>query len=119
MSAYLELFKRYHRVWKGAWQQRKTMEAPQRKMHEIEFLPAALALQDKPVHPVPRVIQWCLMIFAALALLWACLGHMDVVATASGRVVPNGKSKLIQPSHVAVVKAMGLRKQTSSNGLFS
>jgi len=102
MSAYLELFKRYRRIWQIAWQHRKTMDAPQREAHEIEFLPAALALQDKPVHPAPRVIQWCLMI----ALIWACLGHMDVVATASGRVVPNGKSKLIQPSTVAVVKAI-------------
>jgi len=106
MSAYLELFKRYRRVWKAAWQQRKSMDAPQREAHEIEFLPAALALQDKPVHPAPRVIQWCLMVFAVLALIWACLGHMDVVATASGRVVPNGKSKLIQPSTGAVVKAI-------------
>jgi len=106
MSAYLGLFKRYRRVWKAAWQQRKTMDAPQREAHEIEFLPAALALQDKPVHPAPRVIQHGLIAFAALALLWACLGYMDVVATASGRVVPNGKSKLIQPSTVAVVKAI-------------
>jgi len=106
MSAYLELLKRYRRVWKAAWQQRKSMDAPQREPHEIEFLPAALALQDKPVHPAPRVVVWCLMAFAVLALLWACLGHMDIVATASGRVVPNGKSKLIQPSTVAVVKAI-------------
>jgi len=106
MSAYFELFKRYRRVWQSAWQQRKTMDAPQREAHEIEFLPAALALQDNPVHPAPRVTQWCLISFAALALLWACLGHMDVVATASGRVVPNGKSKLIQPSTGAVVKAI-------------
>ncbi|KXU33968.1 hemolysin secretion protein D [Ventosimonas gracilis] len=106
MSAYLELFKRYRRVWKAAWRQRKSMDAPPREPYEIEFLPAALALQDNPLHPAPRVIGRCLMVFAALALLWACLGHMDVVATASGRVVPNGKSKLIQPSTVAVVKAI-------------
>jgi len=106
MSAYLQLFKRYRTVWKAAWQQRKSMDAPPREPHEIEFLPAALALQDNPVHPAPRVIGHGLMAFAVLALLWACLGHMDVVATASGRVVPNGKSKLIQPSTVAVVKAI-------------
>jgi len=106
MSAYMSLLKHYRTVWKAAWQQRKTMDAAQREAHEIEFLPAALALQDTPVHPAPRIIQYSLISFAALALLWACLGHMDIVASASGRVVPNGKSKLIQPSSGAVVKAI-------------
>jgi len=106
MSAYLKLLKRYREAWKHSWQKRKTMDAPKRERHEIEFLPATLALQDSPVHPAPRITLWCLMLFSTLALLWACLGHMDVVATASGRVVPNGKSKLIQPSTVAVVKVI-------------
>jgi len=104
MSTTLALLKRYRTVWQTAWQQRKQRDTPKRKPHEIEFLPAALALQDNPVHPAPRIIQWLLMSFSALALLWACLGHMDVVATANGRVIPNGKSKIIQPSTVAVVK---------------
>jgi len=106
MSAYMSLLKHYRTVWKAAWKQRKTMDAAPREAHEIEFLPAALALQDTPVHPAPRIIQYSLISFAALALLWACLGHMDIVASASGRVVPNGKSKLIQPSSGAVVKAI-------------
>ena len=46
------------------------------------------------------------MAFAGLALVWACLGEIDVVATATGKIVPSGKSKVIQPSEVAVVKAI-------------
>src|SRR5690606_24431151 len=46
------------------------------------------------------------MAFAVLALIWACVGEIDVVATASGKIVPSGKSKIIQPSEVAVVKAI-------------
>jgi len=38
--------------------------------------------------------------------LWACIGKIDVVATATGKVVANGKSKLIQSSRVAVIKAI-------------
>jgi len=106
MSATMELLKRYRTVWQLAWQQRKAFDTPERQAHEIEFLPAAIALQDTPVHPAPRVTQWCLILFALLALLWACLGHMDVVATASGRIVLNGKSKIIQSSTAAVVKAI-------------
>lgn len=105
-SATRELLRLYRRAWRHAWRSRKAMDAPPRLAHEIQFLPAALALQEQPVHPAPRYIQWVIMAFAALALLWACLGEIHVVATATGRIVPNGKSKVIQSSDVAVVKAI-------------
>ncbi|MGH8355698.1 MAG: biotin/lipoyl-binding protein, partial [Pseudomonas sp.] len=106
MSAQRDLLNRYRHAWRHSWQHRKAMAAPPRLSHELQFLPAALALQEQPVHPAPRYIQWTIMAFAALALLWACLGEIDVVATASGKIVPSGKSKIIQPSEVAVVKAI-------------
>ncbi|WP_248918123.1 HlyD family type I secretion periplasmic adaptor subunit [Pseudomonas entomophila] len=106
MSAYSSLWQRYREAWQHAWRQRKALDAPQRAAHEIEFLPAALALQERPPHPAPRVFVWSIMGFAALALLWACLGHVDVVAVASGKVVPSGRTKLVQPSETAVVKAI-------------
>ncbi|SDR74788.1 hemolysin D [Halopseudomonas sabulinigri] len=106
MSAGRELLSRYRKVWRGAWQQRKSMDAPKRLGHEVTFLPAALALRDAPVHPAPRVVQWLIIAFAVLALIWACLGEIDVVATATGKVVPSGKSKIVQSSEVAVVKAI-------------
>ncbi|MFC3943713.1 HlyD family type I secretion periplasmic adaptor subunit [Pseudomonas gingeri NCPPB 3146 = LMG 5327] len=105
-SAGRELFRRYRRIWKQAWGQRKLLDAPQRLPHEVQFLPAALALQDQPVHPAPRYIQWTIMLFALLALLWSIFGQIDVVATATGKIVASGKSKTIQPSEVAVVKSI-------------
>lgn len=106
MGAKRELMSRYRSAWRHSWSNRKAMDAPPRLNHEIQFLPAALALQEKPVHPAPRYIQWTIMIFAALALLWACIGKIDVVATATGKIVPSGKTKVIQPNEVAVVKAI-------------
>lgn len=106
MSAKRDLISRYHQAWRHSWRNRKAMDAPPRLNHEVHFLPAALALQEAPVHPAPRIIQWSIMAFAALALLWACIGEIDVVATATGKIVPSGKSKVIQPSEVAVVKAI-------------
>ncbi|UVK96695.1 HlyD family type I secretion periplasmic adaptor subunit [Pseudomonas sp. B21-048] len=105
-SAARELLQRYRFAWRQAWRQRKQLDAPLRLAHEVQFLPAALALQDQPSHPAPRYIQWAIMFFAALALVWACLGEIEVVATARGKVVASGKSKTIQPSEVAVVKAI-------------
>jgi len=106
MSAKRDLINRYRQAWRHSWKNRKAMDAPARLNHEVQFLPAALALQEQPVHPAPRYIQWTIMAFAALTLLWACVGEIDVVATASGKIVPSGKSKVIQPSEVAVVKAI-------------
>lgn len=106
MSAKRDLINRYRQAWRHSWQNRKAMDAPVRLNHEVQFLPAALALQEQPVHPAPRYTQWSIMAFAALTLLWACVGEIDVVATASGKIVPSGKSKVIQPSEVAVVKAI-------------
>lgn len=106
MSAKRDLMNRYRQAWRHSWKNRKAMDAPARLTHEVQFLPAALALQEQPVHPAPRITQWTLMVFAALTLLWACIGEIDVVATASGKIVPSGKSKVIQPSEVAVVKAI-------------
>lgn len=106
MSAKRDLINRYRQAWRHSWQNRKAMDAPARLNHEVQFLPAALALQEQPVHPAPRYTQWTIMAFAALTLLWACVGEIDVVATASGKIVPSGKSKVIQPSEVAVVKAI-------------
>lgn len=105
-SAGRALLQRYRRVWRQAWDNRKALDAPARLNHEVQFLPAALALQEQPVHPAPRYILRTLMGFSALALLWACVGELDVVATASGKIVPSGKSKIIQPHEVAVVKAI-------------
>lgn len=106
MSAKRDLLNRYRSAWRHSWRQRQNMDAPPRLSHEVQFLPAALALQEQPVHPAPRYTQWTIIGFAALALLWACLGEIDVVATATGKIVPNGKTKIIQPSEVAVVKAI-------------
>ncbi|MEN1836173.1 HlyD family type I secretion periplasmic adaptor subunit [Pseudomonas lijiangensis] len=103
------LMQRYRRVWRQSWRRRHEMDAPKRLAHEVQFLPAALELQDKPSHPAPRIFMWAIMAFAALALLWACLGRIDVVATANGKVIPSGKTKTIQSSETAVVKAIHVR----------
>ncbi|MGC5703085.1 HlyD family type I secretion periplasmic adaptor subunit [Pseudomonas sp. NFXW11] len=104
MSSSLSLLQRYRQAWRSAWRQRRSMDAPKRLPDEAQFLPAALALQETPVHPAPRIFLWSILGFAALTLAWACLGQMDVVAVAPGKIVPNGKSKLVQSSDTAVVR---------------
>jgi hemolysin D len=40
------------------------------------------------------------------ALAWACIGKVDIIATATGRLVPVGKTKTIQPFETGVVAAI-------------
>ncbi|WP_295748391.1 HlyD family type I secretion periplasmic adaptor subunit [Undibacterium sp.] len=78
----------------------------QRHRDEIEFLPAALEVLETPVSPLGRSLMWALMALFSIALIWAVLGKLDVVAVAQGKIVPNGKSKLIQPLEAGIVKAI-------------
>ena len=96
--------RRYRAAFAEAWRRRAEQAPVARQPHEVEFLPAALSLRDTPVSPAPRVASWLLLAFAGLTLLWAVFGRMDVVATAQGRIVPNDRSKTIQPFEVATVK---------------
>ncbi|MBU1395956.1 MAG: HlyD family type I secretion periplasmic adaptor subunit [Gammaproteobacteria bacterium] len=107
--ALADLFKRYAKIFRHAWSQRKETDTPALQPHEAQFLPAALALRDTPVHPAPRITLWLIMAFALIALLWATFGHIDVVATAVGKIIPNDRTKLIQPMETAVVKAIHVR----------
>jgi hemolysin D len=104
LQATRDLIKRYTDAGRHAWEHRKQMDSPIRLSHEAEFLPAALALQETPVSPAPRVAMWLLIAFAFIAVIWSVFGHVDVVATAQGKIVPNEMVKTIQPLEAAVVK---------------
>ena len=73
---------------------------------ETEFLPAALEVIETPVSPVGRWIGGVIIGAACFALIWACIGQVDIIATAQGRLVPVGKSKTVQPLETSVVAAI-------------
>lgn len=106
LQATFDLLRRYGRVFAHAWKHRQEMEPEARLRHEAEFLPAALALQDSPVSPAPRVAMWLIMLFVLIALVWAFVGKIDVVATANGKLIPDDRIKTIQPLEPAKVTAI-------------
>ncbi len=109
LQAWSELLRRYATVFQHAWQHRKLIDGVARQAHETEFLPAALMLQETPVSPAPRIAMRCLMIFALLMLVWSVFGRVDVVAIAPGKVMPDHRSKLIQPLDSGVIRYIGVR----------
>jgi hemolysin D len=76
---------------------------------ELEFLPAALEIVETPASPVGRAIGAALIAFFIIALAWASLGHVDIIATAQGKVVPVGRSKTVQPLESGIVTAIRVR----------
>jgi len=77
-----------------------------RRRDELEFLPAALEIIETPASPLGRAIAGTIIGFLSVATLWASFSHIDIIATTQGRIIPTGKSKVIQPFETGVVKAI-------------
>ena len=104
IAALREFLARYTEVFKAAWSVRATLDPPARTEDELAFLPAHLELTDTPVSPASRWIMRTIMAFFTVALLWACIGKLEIVAVAPGKTVVGSRTKVIQPLEAGVVK---------------
>jgi hemolysin D len=77
--------------------------------HELAFLPAALEIVETPPSPVGRTIVFSIIALFCLALVWAFFGQVDIVASATGKIIPTGHTKVIQPFETGVVRAIHVR----------
>jgi hemolysin D len=77
-----------------------------RNNYELAFLPAALEIAETPPSPVGRAVGGTIIAIFCIALAWASLGKVDIVVTANGKIVPSGRTKLIQPLEAGVVRAI-------------
>ena len=76
---------------------------------EREFLPAALEVLETPPSPTGRALATTIVAFFSIAVAWSFLGKVDVIATAPGRLLPTGKTKVVQPLDPGVVKAIAVQ----------
>jgi hemolysin D len=79
------------------------------RQQEREFLPAALEIVETPASPAGRAVAATVILFFLAALAWACLGHIDIIATAQGKIVPTGRVKTIQPLEAGTVTAIRVK----------
>ena len=84
-------------------------EVIRRSESELGFLPAALEIVETPPSPIGRAIGITVIALFCLALAWASFGTVDIVATAPGKIVPSGRTKVIQPFETGVVRAIYVR----------
>ncbi len=77
---------------------------------EREFLPSLLEIQESPPPSYQRLLVWTLTALVAVALLWSAFGHLDVVSTAPGRFIPDGRVKVMQVTETAIVKVIHVKE---------
>ncbi|MGE0574085.1 MAG: HlyD family type I secretion periplasmic adaptor subunit [Reyranella sp.] len=77
-----------------------------RSREELAFLPAALEIVETPPSPIGRTIGLTLVALFCAALAWAWWGTIDIVASATGKIVPSGRIKVIQPFETGVVRSI-------------
>lgn len=86
-----------------------SLRRPTRRRDELAFLPAALEIVETPPSPLGRAISGSIAAVFLIALIWASVGTVDIIATATGKIVPDSRSKVIQPFETAVVRAIHVR----------
>lgn len=77
---------------------------------QYEFLPAAEEIIETPAAPFGAVVIWLTTILLALALAWAYLGQIDIVAVGNGRVSTEGSVKIVQSASYGVVKRITVQE---------
>ncbi|TKB76742.1 MAG: HlyD family type I secretion periplasmic adaptor subunit [Nitrospira sp.] len=122
---------RYWTVWQAAWQdgdrhasgaatgpvpdalagertggRPRARRAARGQTCATEFLPAVLEIQQAPPSPIGRAILWTILAVFTSGVLWATFGWVDIVATAPGKIIPSGYSKVIQPYEAGVIAAI-------------
>src|SRR5260221_11428126 len=98
---------------------RKVVEFPDRRQrrrdYETAFLPATLEVIETPPSPIGRATGATIIAVFCIAVIWASLGKVDMVATAPGKIVPSDRTKTVQPFEAGVVRAIRVRDGASVN----
>lgn len=109
LQGLLDFAARYVSVFRTAWVARAQFDPPERSADERAFLPAHLELTETPVSPTARWTMRIIIAFFCFALLWACLGKLDIVAVAPGKTVVDSRTKVVQPAESGVVRRILVR----------
>jgi HlyD family secretion protein len=80
--------------------------APVAVVRRSEFLPALLQLQEEAPSPLPRLVLWLVLGLVSALVAWACVGKLDVVAVAEGRLVPRSQLRIVQPAEGGVMREL-------------
>ncbi len=100
---------RHLSVLRASWSIQAAADAVAKPRSDHEFLPAALEIMEKPPSPGFRWLMIALCALFGIALIWSIFGRVDVVAIASGKTLPAGNAKVIQPIEIGSVRVIHVR----------
>lgn len=106
LAAVTDLFRRYSKVWSYFWGERHQLRTGLLTADEADFLPAALAIQERPISPSARTLAWVLIFILFSSLTWAIFGRMDIVVNAMGKVIPSARVKTVASVDTASVASL-------------
>lgn len=81
-----------------------TAAAPALSADALDFAPDILRLQHEPPSPLPRAVLYALAALLVLLAVWASIGRLNVIAVASGKLVPQSYVKVVQPVSAGIIK---------------
>lgn len=104
----LETLSRHWSIWRAASlaESSRPLASTVSGRRATEFLPAVLEIQQTPPSPIGRALLWTIVLVFAAGMLWATYGWIDIVATAQGKIIASGYSKVIQPYEAGVIAAI-------------
>ena len=76
----------------------------------LQFVPSLLRLQASAPSPLPRAVIRIASVFLVAVLAWAVLARLDVVAVATGRIIPSAFVQTVQPAEGGVVREVLVRE---------
>jgi hemolysin D len=100
---------RHWAVFRESWSQQNESDRTKRPQSDHEFLPAALEIMEKPPSPGLRWLLLGICSLFAITLAWSFFGKVDVVAVASGKVIPSGSVKVIQAMEIGTVRVIHVK----------
>jgi hemolysin D len=109
VSGFLALVRRYGTAFQDSWRERNTNAQTARNAQEKAFLPALLEVMERAPSPFGRVLLWVIISAFGFALFWAIVGKVEIVAVAQGKVIPSGRSKVVQPLEAGTIKRIYVR----------
>ncbi len=110
IAAWRALWQHYGAAFSHAWKDRKAMGGDLLLAEEAEFLPAALALQETPFSSTALWTGRILMGLVLTTLVWSIWGKIDIIVTATGKIIPSNRTKTISSIDVAAVRALHVQE---------
>ncbi len=92
------------------WKERHLLAEKRLPVDLKSFLPPSLEVMEKPPHPAPRVILAIVLGICLVGIAWACVGKVDIITVAEGKIIPSGQIKEIQPYDRGVVRRILVRE---------